>query len=255
MKNPTPQDVEKLSALLDASLPPAESARLEERLQQDPALASVYAQLRQARQLLRALPARRAPRNFTLRREMRGIQAPVPPAAFWMQWSSALATLLFLFGFALNSALPWWDARLAAALLPTGMGGGEPQAETFALEEQNAAEAPAPSLAVPAPKASPACPIPEGWQAYSVQPGDTLIGLAQQAGAGAADLQTANCWYEETLYIDQVIYLPPSPLRAPPQAPIPPAALFTLLGLGLGLGGGASLLRWRRNRALRKGEK
>jgi hypothetical protein len=259
MKNPTQKDVEQLSAQLDGTLPLAKSTRLQERLQADPALVSVYQQLSQTKNLLRALPARRAPRNFTLRRGMQGLQAPVPPAALFLQWSSALATLLFVFALALNTALPWWDTRLAYSPLPTGRGGGmsdaAPQAESFTLQELPAAEAPVPDLAAPNPKAAPTCPIPEGWQAYTIQPGDTLIGLAQQAGATVPGLQEANCWYEENLYIDQVFYLPSAPLRSAPQPPIPSAALYTLLGLGAGLGAGAYLMRWRKNRALWREER
>ena len=62
------RDIETLSAYIDGQLNAADAARLETRLKTDPELASVMNDLRAARGILRKLPARKAPRNFTLTR-------------------------------------------------------------------------------------------------------------------------------------------------------------------------------------------
>src|SRR5690242_9748759 len=112
------RDRELLSAYLDEQLNSSESARLESSLNSDPQLASVLNDLRATRSLLRKLPARRAPRNFTLTRKMVGQNPPLPRAYPIFRFATALATLLFIFSFGLNSIN-------RAALSPQfGMGGG-----------------------------------------------------------------------------------------------------------------------------------
>ena len=66
------RDLELLSSYLDGQLKPSESARLERRLASEPDLRSVLDDLRAARGLLRQLPVRKAPRNFTLTPKMVG---------------------------------------------------------------------------------------------------------------------------------------------------------------------------------------
>ena len=65
------RDLELLSAYLDGQLNPSESTRLESRLNSDPQLASVLTDLRATRNLLRKLPARRAPRRRPSRHRRR----------------------------------------------------------------------------------------------------------------------------------------------------------------------------------------
>lgn len=52
------RDAKNLSALLDQQLNPAESARLQKRLQTEAELRDVYEDLRQTRSALRRLPQR-----------------------------------------------------------------------------------------------------------------------------------------------------------------------------------------------------
>ena len=72
------RDTEKLSAYLDGELKPSDSTKLEARLKTDPELASVLNDIRATRTLLRKLPSRKAPRNFTLTRKMVGQNPPLP---------------------------------------------------------------------------------------------------------------------------------------------------------------------------------
>jgi len=146
------RDLELLSTYLDGELKPSESARLESRLKTDPQLASVLTDLRATRSLLRKLPARRAPRNFTLTRKMVGQNPPLPRAYPVFRFATALATLLFVFSFGLNSF-----SRTAQSTR-FGMGGGgsnEDTAQPFSAAAPAATQAPAeqaPSAALaPAP--------------------------------------------------------------------------------------------------------
>jgi hypothetical protein len=151
------RDLELLSSYLDGQLSPSDAARLESRLKTDTQLASVLNDLRATRTLLRKLPARRAPRNFTLTRKMVGQNPPLPRAYPLFRFASALATLLFVFSFGLNSI-----SRMAA-VPGYGMGGGgadtsQQSTELFAQEEAPAA-AEAPATEAPATEAPAEPPI------------------------------------------------------------------------------------------------
>jgi len=97
-----PRDIEQLSAYLDGQLNTNDSARLESRLNSDRELVSVLDDLRSARGILRKLPGRRAPRNFTLTRKMVGLKPPLPRSYTFFRFSSATAAVLLLLTFAAN---------------------------------------------------------------------------------------------------------------------------------------------------------
>ena len=63
---PSSRDLLLLSAYLDGRLSDSEQKVLEERITADVELSSLYHELKHTCSLLRALPAKRAPRNFTL---------------------------------------------------------------------------------------------------------------------------------------------------------------------------------------------
>ena len=116
------RDVELLSAYIDGALRPTDSARLEARLKSDPNLRAVMDDLRAARGVLRKLPPRKSPRNFTLTPKMAGIKPPVPRTYPVLRFASALATLLLLFTFAINGIT-----------LPIAFGASAPATESYAL--------------------------------------------------------------------------------------------------------------------------
>jgi hypothetical protein len=116
------RDVEKLSAYLDGQLSTAETARLESRLASDPALAAVLDALRQSRSVLRRLPQRRPPRNFTLTPKMAGLRAPTPRAVPALRFATIMATVLLAITFATNTIAPM--AASLQAPMPYGIGGG-----------------------------------------------------------------------------------------------------------------------------------
>jgi anti-sigma factor RsiW len=164
-QTPSFRDVEKLSAYLDGQLKPSEITRLESRLQADSELASVLKDLRQARGLLRQLPQRHAPRNFTLTPKMVGQKPPLPRTYPVFRLATVLATLLLFFTFATNFMAP----RLVrtAPAYPYGIGGyggggggAEPEMQMEAAPTEPAALA-APAIEAPAaepPVEEPAAP-------------------------------------------------------------------------------------------------
>jgi hypothetical protein len=159
---PTPsfRDVEKLSAYLDGQLKPSEVARLEARLKTDPELASVLKDLRETRGVLRQLPQRRAPRNFTLTPKMVGLKPPMPRTYPVFRFATVLATLLLFFTFATNFMAPLLTQTAASVPYGIGGAGGGGGAE----EPELAMEAPLQDLAEPAEpteRAEMAAPVEE----------------------------------------------------------------------------------------------
>lgn len=131
------RDLELLSAYLDGELKPADSARLEARLNTDAELAALLNDLRATRALLRKLPTRKAPRNFTLTRKMVGQNPPLPRAYPAFRLATLVATLLFFFSFGVN-----FVGTQMASPAQFGMGGGG--AEAYSVQEA------APQAAAPA---------------------------------------------------------------------------------------------------------
>src|SRR5215510_9926515 len=125
------RDLELLSSYLDGQLKPSDSARLEARLSREPSLRAVLDDLRSARGLLRQLPLRKAPRNFTLTPKMVGKNPPLPRAYPAFRFVSALATILLFFTLGLNFLAP----QIAPQAPLYGMGGGGAgDIDTFAAE-------------------------------------------------------------------------------------------------------------------------
>ena len=153
-------DVEQLSAYLDGQLGPSDRERLESRLAADASLRAILDQLRVSRALLRRVPRRKAPRNFTLNPLNARIRAPQPLAVPLLRYSGALASILFVLTVAINGLTP-----LARSLAPAppgyGMGGGGPVAAEGPLESMQAAPAATPEAAVPAAPQDSAAPSVE----------------------------------------------------------------------------------------------
>jgi hypothetical protein len=105
--------------------------------------------LRATRTLLRKLPRRRAPRNFTLTRTMVGLNPPLPRSYPAFRFVTTIATLLFFFTFGVNALAPQF-----AQPIGLGGGGGADQTELFSAQAPAATEAPAAAEAsVPATEA------------------------------------------------------------------------------------------------------
>ena len=167
------RDLELLSSYLDGQLGSADSARLEARLRTDPELRSVLQDLRGTRSLLRQLPMRKAPRNFTLTPKMVGKNPPLPRSYPVFRFAAALASILLFFTIGLNFV------SQQAAFAPVGRGGGGGP-ETIM---QAAPAATQPPAALPAATEAPATQAPA--QAPS-------IGMAPLSTATAPAEDTAN---------------------------------------------------------------
>jgi len=183
------RDIELLSSYLDGQLKPSDSTRLEARLSSDPNLRAVLDDLRSARGLLRQLPMRKAPRNFTLTPRMVGKNPPLPRAYPAFRFVSALATLLLFFTVGLNFLAPQMAPQ--APTLSQGGGGGDPGEDIspFAAEEAPAATE-APALEAPAepPAAADLVPLPTGTPAVEnsvreTEPPLAKNGVTEEAGA------------------------------------------------------------------------
>ena len=80
------------------------------------------------------------------------------------------------------------------------------------------AATPLPVLAGPFFPSPTPCTPPAGWTLYVVQPGDSLAGLAAQAGLTVAELQAANCLAGGRLLVGQALFLPVAAVVCGPPA-------------------------------------
>ncbi|MBC7876392.1 MAG: hypothetical protein H7Y59_04405 [Anaerolineales bacterium] len=139
-------DIEQLSQYIDGQLNSSDSKQLESRIASDPELASDLNEIRAARGILRKLPARKAPRNFTLTRQMVGLKPPLPQSYSFFRFSSAFATVLLVLTFAANSLIPRISSAAQSFSFGMGGGGAPDAAEAPAMEVPAATEAPATEL-------------------------------------------------------------------------------------------------------------
>ncbi|WKZ34924.1 MAG: hypothetical protein QY332_15005 [Anaerolineales bacterium] len=149
------REIEHLSAYVDGQLNTSELAQIESRLHSDPELASVLNDLRAARGILRKLPSRRAPRNFTLTRRMVGQKPPLPRTYPVFRFATVFATLLLTLSLTVNAMSPYisFEAPVYGAYGfgggGPGIGGGceEPCGSGGPAAEESAAEAPSSEMA------------------------------------------------------------------------------------------------------------
>jgi hypothetical protein len=94
----TPRDWQLLSEYLDGQLSPRDRNKLEQRMVTQTELRDGLEELKQLRSVLRSVPRRKVPHNFTLTRAM----VEKPAASRWTSWipalslSSAMATFLLI---------------------------------------------------------------------------------------------------------------------------------------------------------------
>lgn len=233
MKQPSFHDVEKINAYLDDTLDAQARASLERRLGDDPQLAAAYQSMRESRSLLRRLPQRRAPRNFTLTPKMAGIRPPLPRAYPVFRFASVIATLLFVFTFALNAGAPMLSARPAAfeAAPMMGVGGGPEIDQTLTVESAAAPEE-RPQSGGGCEGAD--CPTPQADLAAPAATPDQFRSFATEAPPAEKEpgITAMN-----------------DPQPAPVQPVVPVAALGALIGAAALFGGAALFVRWRADSA------
>lgn len=113
----SPKDWILLSSYLDDELDPREKARVEARLQEQPALREALASLQRTKAVLRRAPARRVPHNFTLPASMARTKPAraflVVPGLLWSSAAVAVVSILFVVGTLVTGQL--FGAHMAAA--------------------------------------------------------------------------------------------------------------------------------------------
>jgi len=168
-KQLTDHDLQALSEFLDGKLSPAEKSRLKNRLSKDADLREALEGLRRTRIILRNSPKIRAPRNYTLTRQMAGVRER-PGSGFvypFLKYGTVLASILFIFtligDFVINQPVPM-TPLLAQEMAPAAVPVEELAAESvevmtteneeeFTVQQEMAVEyptmTPAPIDAIP----------------------------------------------------------------------------------------------------------
>jgi anti-sigma factor RsiW len=203
------RDLDLLSSYLDGQLKPSDSARLERRLASDSDLRAVLDDLRSARGLLRQLPMRKAPRNFTLTPRMVGKNPPLPRTYPTFKFVTALASLLLFFSMGLNFMAVQMSAPGSTAF---GMGGGGAP-EVYSAEAPAAAE-------------SAATEVPAEEPSVQLAPPTTATASVAEDSARAADRMEKNA-----ISTQADGYVNPAAQTVP--QPVPPVWQIVLAGVAL----------------------
>jgi anti-sigma factor RsiW len=233
------RDIELLSSYLDGQLSSSDSTRLEARLRTDPELRSVLQDLRGARSLLRQLPMRKAPRNFTLTPQMVGKNPPLPRSYPAFRFTATLATILLFFTFGLNIM----GRQMASPGPAFGKGGGGGAADTFSQEAAPATEAPAAAATeAPAVQEPSIAMAPLSTATVAPQESTRILEATAPAAPGAENPAGSGLAQE-----------PPAPQPQPVEArTVSPAWQWLLAGVALlsvfimALMRQLSASRWRR---------
>ncbi len=245
MTQPSFHDVEMLTAYLDGELAQAEAARLETRLHDDPTLRSVYEELRQSRSLLRRLPKRRAPRNFTLTPQMAGVRPPLPRSYPIFRFASAIAAVLFLFTFATNLIVPAFSPQATPPSFAFDQAAGSGPENPMMQVAPAATEAPA------AIAASPMTATPSGVMGAAILATPTVASAPAEALA-VTGAPAPNLVRPQSKLVPNAAAQNAAPSREPSGVPIPIPVEAILLALAVLAAGAALFVRWRVDREFRQ---
>jgi anti-sigma factor RsiW len=179
-------EIEQLSAYLDGQLNKSESKRLKDRLESDVELDSVLRDLSSARNILRKLPARKSPRNFTLTRKMVGLNPPLPKTYPLFRLATVFATLLFVLSFSVNALSPYISFTTPTTFgFGSGGGGAEDGAPAAAQEAPATEEA----MMEAATEVATEAPAPDESATKQSEP-DTFAQDSAEAGQNESEVQT-----------------------------------------------------------------
>ncbi len=142
---------EAISAYLDGQLSPAARQRFETELAADPRLRKEVARLQQMRVVLRQLPRRAVPRNFTLNPATYERRRPTPAVRLYpiMRAATALASFFFLLSLALLLARPSAQQTALAPANDTQAAQEAPAGLQVTSQPEIMAEESAPEAAAP----------------------------------------------------------------------------------------------------------
>ncbi|MCX6055909.1 MAG: hypothetical protein NTZ74_13545 [Chloroflexi bacterium] len=114
-KNLTQKDWQLISAYLDDQLPVYDHIKTDSRLENDPPFRQVFFEVAYTRQILRSLPAKRAPRNLTLSQKIIQDQ----PRRAWFQpamsFISATAAIVLVVLFTTSTIIPGFQSAKSVA--------------------------------------------------------------------------------------------------------------------------------------------
>ncbi|HET9910556.1 MAG TPA: hypothetical protein VFQ13_01640 [Anaerolineales bacterium] len=212
------RDLELLSSYLDGQLRPSDSARLERRLSSDSDLRAVLDDLRSARGLLRQLPMRKAPRNFTLTSKMVGKNPPLPRTYPAFKFVTVLTTLLLFFTFGIN----FMAVQMASPMQGGFGGGGAP--EILSAAEAPATEAPAAPAEEPSAQLAP-MPTPTPALESAAPALTEMPSSAEDSARSDVPLEKNAVSTEAGGYIE--------PQARSALQPVPPAWQIVLAGIAL----------------------
>jgi len=133
-----PADLTLISSYLDDRLSPADKAKVEARLNEEALFRTSLEEMRSTRQMLRSLPQRRAPRNFTLSPEMLPRQhgLRLQPVFGWSSLAAAALTVVIFVG------TQWQPGAFSASRQAATMQAAAPEMQSAATDAaRNAASA------------------------------------------------------------------------------------------------------------------
>ncbi len=219
------RDVELISAYLDGQLSKVEQDKIVNRLKNEVELVNLLEDINYSISIMRKLPGRKAPKNFTLSPKMAGVKPPVPRVFPVFRLASTFAGLLFILAFTANLSFP----ALSNLGLPfLGMAAANRAIDQSALESP----ALAPADFIPLETGTPEVTL------LMVLPTQSLEVMATPEVVTQPETQAKM--------------LPPvstpieaEPIRQPIQLPIPAFFQYGLLGVAVVSGAGAYFLRFR----------
>ena len=131
--------------------------------------------------------------------------------ALWGLLIALVSSSIILGSFALSLAEGGMTAQF-----PAGSASSQLPSKPPVTPLEGTTALPLPPTATHTPPPPPTnCPSPTGWQAYLVQPGDTLDELATRYRLPSEQIITANCLLTNSLLPGSYLYLPPIPTPTP----------------------------------------
>ena len=132
------RDLTLISSYLDDRLSPADKAKVEARLNEEVLFRTTLEEMRSTRQMLRSLPQRRAPHNFTLSPDMlpRQHRLRLQPVFGWSSLAAAALTVVIFVG------TQWQPGAFSASRQAATMQAAAPEMQSAATDAaRNAASA------------------------------------------------------------------------------------------------------------------
>lgn len=184
---------EALSAYLDGSLSADERLRFEAELAADPELRAEFERLRALQLQLRALPARRVPRSYSLDAALHGKPKPQRAQQFYpvLRGATALTALFFAFVLGLNVFMGGFGGAAAPAAAPVAYEAPVTEGDAAAATEMNMAPESAAVMSAPVEESAELARTAPTEQALAKATVDVAAAQLAPQTESAADVQMA----------------------------------------------------------------